>query len=152
MNSNEILFLIGTILNLSSLPALLLFIGFYFIRSPWREYEAGRALMYFAVSLAALSLSGALTNVLGPEYVGREVVRIILYGAVSYTMWGLFITLRRIQKKPPATVDEMRAALESLIISKRVHPHENYQPHDAPVGEVVIASDPKVDGKDGDGE
>jgi hypothetical protein len=40
--------LVGLVALLAGMPALVLFVVFYWWRSDWRQYPAGRALMYFA--------------------------------------------------------------------------------------------------------
>lgn len=79
---------------------------FYYFGSPWRKLLVGRSLMYFAASLALITVIVLLSLFLGPDYVGREFVRIICYGLVSFTTWRLFWTLRKVQKESPLVSKE----------------------------------------------
>lgn len=112
MPFNELLLLIGDFVLLSSAPALALFVGFYYFASPWRKLLVGRSLMYFAMSLLAIVVIVLLSLFLGPEYAGREFIRLVGYGLVSFTTWRLFFTLRKIQKNPPPDDDEIGLAPE----------------------------------------
>lgn len=115
---NETLLTIGDWLLLSSMPALALFVGFYFFASPWKKLLVGRSLMYFAASLFLISGIVLLSLFLGPDYPGRELVRIAGYGLVSFTTWRLFFTLRHIQKNPPPADDEI-----GLVHEEDSHDH-----------------------------
>jgi hypothetical protein len=106
MNTDFLLDL-GDWILLSSAPALVLFVGFYYFGSPWKKLLVGRSLMYFAMSLLAIIFIVILSLFLGTGYPGREWIRIIGYGLVSVTTWRLFITLRYIQKNPPVMPEEV---------------------------------------------
>ena len=95
----ETLLIIGDVILLTSFPALALFVGFYFAKSPWRTLLVGRSLMYFALSLMLVVLTVSLSLWLGSDYPGREWVRLVAYAVVSLTTWRLFFTLRYIQKQ-----------------------------------------------------
>lgn len=110
MISTETLLLLGDFILLGALPALALFVGFYYFKSPWKKLLVGRSLMYFAMALLGITVTVLLSLFLGPEYFLREWVRIILYSAVSFTSWRLFFTLRTIQNNPPPTEDEIGLA------------------------------------------
>lgn len=99
--NTEILLTLGDFALLSSIPALGLFVGYYYFGSPWKKLLVGRSLMYFAVSLLLISMIVLLSLFLGPDYPGREWVRLIGYIGVSITTWRLFFTLRHIQKHKP---------------------------------------------------
>lgn len=103
----EILLALGDYALLTAIPALALFVGFYYFGSPWRKLLVGRSLMYFAVALLLISVVVQLSLILGPTYPGREYVRLVGYVAVSFTTWRLFFTLRRIQKTPPPEVEAL---------------------------------------------
>lgn len=96
----ETLLIIGDAILLTSFPALALFVGFYFAKSPWRTLLVGRSLMYFALSFMLVVLTVSMSLWLGPNYPFREWVRIFSYSLVSVTTWRLFFTLRYIQKQP----------------------------------------------------
>lgn len=95
----ETLLIIGDVILLTSFPALALFVGFYFAKSPWRTLLVGRSLMYFALSFMLVVLTVSMSLWLGPNYPFREWVRIFSYSLVSVTTWRLFFTLRYIQKQ-----------------------------------------------------
>ena len=92
MLAQDIIYLMGDIVLLTAIPALALFVGFYYFGSPWRTLLVGRSLMYFAVSLLAIILVVALSVWLGPTYPLREWVRFISYVLVSVTTWRLRFT------------------------------------------------------------
>jgi hypothetical protein len=110
---SDVLLTLGDFALLSSIPALGLFVGYYYFGSPWKKLLVGRSLMYFAVSLLLISVIVLLSLFLGPEYPGREWVRLIGYIGVSVTTWRLFFTLRYIQKNPPA--------IEEVIVGLVTH-------------------------------
>lgn len=95
----ETLLIIGDVILLTSFPALALFVGFYFAKSPWRTLLVGRSLMYFALSMALVVITVSLSLWLGLDYQFREWVRLFSYSLVSVTTWRLFFTLRYIQKQ-----------------------------------------------------
>lgn len=104
MTGQDIIYLLGDITLLTAIPALALFVIYYYFGSPWKTLLVGRSLMYFAISL--LVIIGVVTASvwLGSDYFAREWVRLISYGLVSWTTWRLFITLRHIQKKGPVSL------------------------------------------------
>ena len=97
MPSAETFNLIGTIFLFLGMPGLMVFVGFYATRSNWRSTATGRALMYFAISLLALYCLGAMNAIFGTDWPYRGVFRIIVYIAVSLTIWRLTILLLMIQ-------------------------------------------------------
>lgn len=103
----DVIYLMGDIVLLTAIPALMLFVGFYYFGSPWRTLLVGRSLMYFAVSLLAIIAVVAASVWLGTDYFGREWVRLASYMLVSVTTWRLFFTLRKIQKEGAADVEEI---------------------------------------------
>lgn len=109
---NEILLALGDYALLSSIPALALFVGFYYFGSPWKKLLVGRSLMYFAVSLLIISLVVLASLFFGPTYTGREWVRLSGYILVSVTTWRLFFTLRKIQKERPRDEDSREGIIE----------------------------------------
>ena len=115
MLAQDIIYLMGDIVLLTAIPALALFVGFYYFGSPWRTLLVGRSLMYFAVSLLAIILVVALSVWLGPTYPLREWVRFISYVLVSVTTWRLFFTLRHIQKQGVKDVEEIGLGEHPII-------------------------------------
>lgn len=109
---NEILLTLGDYAILSSIPALALFVGFYYFGSPWKKLLVGRSLMYFAVSLLIINLVVLASIFFGSTYTGREWVRLSGYILVSVTTWRLFFTLRKIQKERPRDEDSREGIIE----------------------------------------
>ena len=108
----ETLLIIGDVILLTSFPALALFVGFYFAKSPWRTLLVGRSLMYFALSMALVVITVSLSLWLGLDYQFREWVRLIAYSLVSFTTWRLFFTLRYIQKQD-LDIEQAKATADS---------------------------------------
>jgi hypothetical protein len=106
MQAQDLIYLAGDILLLTAIPALMLFVGFYFYKSPWNQFLVGRSLMYFAVSLLVIIATVAASVWLGTDYYGREWIRLASYLLVSITTWRLFFTLRYVQKQGEI-VDEL---------------------------------------------
>lgn len=62
----------------------------------WRKTEAGKALMYFVLSLLALVLLGWLRLLFGgEENLIRDVARVVLMSAVMVTAWRMVWVLWR---------------------------------------------------------
>ena len=118
MTGQEIIYLLGDITLLTALPALGLFVGYYYFGSPWKTLLVGRSLMYFAVSLLVIIATVSLSLWWGTDYFLREWVRLFSYGIVSWTTWRLFITLRHIQKKGPVALEEIGLTDTSLTTAK----------------------------------
>lgn len=109
---NDLLQALGDYALLSSIPALALFVGFYYFGSPWKKLLVGRSLMYFAVSLLIINLVVLASLFFGSTYPGREWVRLGGYTLVSVTTWRLFFTLRKIQKERPRDEDSREGIIE----------------------------------------
>jgi hypothetical protein len=110
MTPQDTIYLVGDIVLLTAIPALALFVVFYYFGSPWRRLLVGRSLMYFATSLLAICVTVTLSLWLGSDYFLREWVRLVGYALVSATTWRLFFTLRHIQNNPPPSADEIGLA------------------------------------------
>lgn len=119
MGGQDIIYLAGDIILLTAIPALALFVAFYYFKSPWKTLLVGRSLMYFAVSLLAIIAVVALSVWLGTEYFLREWVRLISYLLVSITTWRLFFTLRHIQKQGVKDVNEIGLGEHPIIQEPR---------------------------------
>lgn len=63
----------------------------------WRSTPIGITLMYQKIAMLSLILLAAASMILG-DYLGREFIRVIVYGAVVSLFWRVLFTLRRIQK------------------------------------------------------
>lgn len=115
MPGQDVIYLLGDIILLTAIPALALFVGFYYFKSPWQSLLVGRSLMYFAVSLLLIIAVVALSVWLGPTYFLREWVRLLSYVGVSITTWRLFFTLRHIQKQGASDVKEIGLGEHPII-------------------------------------
>lgn len=102
--SPDIISNVANLILVLGIPALVLFVGFYALKSPWRAEPVGRALMYFALSLTSILLFALIGVFLG-DYPGKAVVRLLMFAALTVTSWRLFFILRFIQTgkhQPPA--------------------------------------------------
>lgn len=61
----------------------------------WRKTAAGKALMYFILSLIGLCLLNALGRWIGDDYLWRPYLRFTVYTAIAVTIWRLVIVLWR---------------------------------------------------------
>lgn len=83
---------------------LISYTGFF----AWRKTAAGRAVVYTFIGLSFLVLTAVLVVIFGPDYWGREVVRLVV-------AWGLVLALARLiwvlwsnfrHGEPPLKVEE----------------------------------------------
>lgn len=74
----------------------------------WRKTPAGRALMYFILSLIAVFLVSALSRWLGHDYEAHSLVRVSVYTVVLVTVWRLVIVLWHNWRSdsPPLDLDQ----------------------------------------------
>lgn len=98
--------LVGLIALLAGMPAIVLFVGFYWVRSDWRRYPAGRSLMYFAISLAltylwlTIRLSLYLAGLSQENTILWQLVRIVLFSAITASAYRLLFVLIVTQRAP----------------------------------------------------
>lgn len=73
----------------------------------WRRTEAGRALMYFVLSLIAVFVNNTAARLMGTDYPYREWVRLAVYIVVAWTIWRLVFVLWRNWRadRPPFELD-----------------------------------------------
>ncbi len=133
MTGYEFIYALSNVALISALVGLLVFIIRY-AKSKWKIYGAGRSLMYFAVALAAMSLSGVLVLIFGPEYILREWVRLGLFTMVSIFSWRLVVSLVRVQRKGKYTPEQIQAALNLLDI--QLHPERQRRTRYTPGEEI----------------
>ena len=84
-----------TAINLLLILAIIPAIGFpivYALTARWYGTQLGRSLMWMGVSIAAILSLALATSFLGPDFPGRQVVRLIVFSLVASSMWPLFIT------------------------------------------------------------
>jgi hypothetical protein len=85
----------------------LLFVLFYFFKSPWRESPAGRALMLLATTLNVVLINTLLSLSLG-RYFGQSAVRVVVVVGSFVSGWYLFITLVKLQWGGRRLLDEKK--------------------------------------------
>lgn len=69
----------------------------YYRMSPWKNNFVGRALMLLGISLVITQVVLSLSLFLGPDYFGREFVRLIGYIPAGISLWVVFRALRGAQ-------------------------------------------------------
>ena len=108
MNDTPLLQIGDLIMLLASVGGIVFAISYAtFFR--WRKTAAGRALLAFVVSLDLVFLVNLLGRFFGPDYAGREVVRIVVYSAVFVSIWSLvFILWRSWRRGDPSLRVESR--------------------------------------------
>lgn len=70
----------------------------YVGRSQWRQFAAGRSLLYVSVMLAVTFLIISASRFLGPNYPGRAVIIFVGFGGMAVVLLNLLLTLLRIQR------------------------------------------------------
>ncbi len=95
---NEVVNQFADLVLLASFPAILLFVLFY-LRSRWRTYAVGRALMHQAISLCLVVFIVLLSLILGSDYPGRPFVRLVGYTVLCAAMWRMLWVLVKIQRQ-----------------------------------------------------
>lgn len=88
----------GNLMLYAGTPALLAFIILYSIRSPWRQYQAGRSVMYLALSLVLVLVFAIVSVTLGMDFPFRDWIRLTLYGFVTFSMYRLLFSLIIVQR------------------------------------------------------
>ena len=75
------------------------FLGFYGTREPWRRSWVGWTIMLFAVAILQFSIRAVLTDWLGEEYPGRDLV--LLLGRLELLASGalVFVGLLRLRRE-----------------------------------------------------
>lgn len=86
---------ISEILMLGSGAGVVLFTVSYIAFFQWRRTGAGKAILYFALSLCALLGQIIATRSFGGDFVLRDIVRLVAYAVVFLSSWGLVFTLWR---------------------------------------------------------
>jgi hypothetical protein len=92
---DEILNLIGDIEIFVAGAGAIVFAFSYVTFFNWRRTPAGRALMYFVLSLVALFILNALGRWTGSDYPFREWIRFGTYTVLVFTIWHLVWVLWR---------------------------------------------------------
>lgn len=76
---------------LSALAFVVSYMGFF----AWWKTRAGRALLFLFLSWVAVTTISLLTRLIGPDYWGREWLRVFGWGLVAYSLINLLVTLWR---------------------------------------------------------
>jgi len=105
VNATDLLNNIADLVLLTALPAIVLFVFYYYTKSVWKKYTAGRTLMWLAISLGVLFSVNTASIWLGQDYPGRAPIRVAAYTFLSINVWRLFFTLRKVQKNGSEEVD-----------------------------------------------
>lgn len=95
---NAILHLIADWLLILSIPAVVIFTIMYGVRSRWHSSPAGRAVLYLSASLTTVSIIVGLNLLFGPDWIGRELARLLAYAFVFFANWRLLFVLIETQK------------------------------------------------------
>lgn len=76
-----------------------LFLGFYLVREPWRRSWVGWTIVLFTVAVLQISIRAVLTEFLGEDYPGRDLV--LLVGRLELLISGLvvFVGLLRMRRR-----------------------------------------------------
>lgn len=85
----EIIFTIGDTLLIAAAFGATVFAVSYASFFDWRKTPAGRALLYFVVSLIVVFLNNTAARLIGADYPFREWVRLAVYASVAATVWHL---------------------------------------------------------------
>lgn len=89
----------------------------------WRKTQAGKALMYFVLSLVALFILNALGRWTGSEYPLREYVRFAVYTGIVITVWRLVWVLWRNWRRGtsrPLDIETKARRPEGVIVTHAV--------------------------------
>ena len=89
MSFLDTLDLIADILILVAGAGAITFVASYAGFFAWRRTPAGRALMFFAVSLVCLFFLNGFARWTMNEYAFREPIRVAVYSFLAFTVWRL---------------------------------------------------------------
>lgn len=87
----------GDLIAFQNLVPTVLFVLYYGFLQPWRNNFVGRALMRLGLALVITNFIVVATLFLGPDYLGREIVRLAGYGYSGYASWVIFLALLRVR-------------------------------------------------------
>lgn len=105
---------LNLILLIGALVAATGFIGIYATHSPWRVSVVGRSMMLLAVSVVLLILSGIFYNAFGPDYPGRDLVRVCSFLFLNISLWYQLFVLVRVQNSDFKAQQEAKIELAKL--------------------------------------
>lgn len=90
---------IGNWVLLLALPAVLLYPILFGLFSRFESNAQGQALFWLSVSHAALVIVSLLVAWLGPDYTGREWVRLVVFLGIFATQWWMLVLLIQLQRQ-----------------------------------------------------
>lgn len=90
--------LVSIVTLLSCLVASGGFVVLYGRRSRWRATSVGKSIMLLTGSLLILCLLGVATMIFGPDYPGRDLLRVIGTVLINIALWRQLYVLSRAQK------------------------------------------------------
>ena len=85
---------IAVVLLVLAAPPANMFPVVYAFR-PWRDSLIGRALMAMAIGLGVMIDVGLMTLILGSDYPGRGVVRVVAFTLVVSGIWFQFLAMAK---------------------------------------------------------
>lgn len=82
----------GLVMTLA-LPGALIFLVVYGLTAPWWKSFLGRALFTKSFGVSLTILFSALLFTFGPDYVGRDTLRIVGATVIFFGVWGQAIAI-----------------------------------------------------------
>lgn len=107
------LYSVGNFFLYLGMAGVIVFTILYGFRSRWWRYIEGRALLAKSTTLAMISILTAATVYFGPDYWGRYVIRLVVYGLFTISSWFFVAVLVRQQHR--AAVDRDKLLDEWLV-------------------------------------
>ena len=101
--NNDPVMIAGTVLLFGAAIGTFVFGVSYAFFFRWWKTPAGRALLAFVTSLILVTVLNMVGLLLGPEYAGREVVRIGIYSMVFASSWWMVFVLWHSSRKNAGT-------------------------------------------------
>lgn len=82
-----------------ALPAVILYPLIYGLTSPWWKSWIGRALLIKAVGILILIIFSALFHIFGPNYWGRDTIRIVGMIIVDIGVWAVLFAMLQVKSR-----------------------------------------------------
>lgn len=77
-----------------AMAGALVFVAIY-LTAPWYRTWEGRIIMAQKLLFVGFLINGVLFFVVGPDYPGRDVFRLVLFTAMPTVFWGMTVLLIR---------------------------------------------------------
>lgn len=90
---------VARLLIFAAVPAAVAFPMLYAVGSPWRSTPEGKMMMNLGSAIALVFTLIVVNVVFGPDYWGREWVRLFTYAYLAFALWRLVFTLLRVQRR-----------------------------------------------------